>query len=90
MTRHLSPTSPGHEQTWHWPRSATGEIAGAQDALRPILDLQPDQRIGGTIPSVLRVAHAIQVPALAGAAETETVQGEIEEFVRRRPSVLPR
>lgn len=66
-----------------------GEVAGAHEALRPILDLPPEQRIGGIIPSVLRVAHAVQTPALSGSAEVEAMQGEIEEFARRRPPVLP-
>lgn len=57
-----------------------GEISGAADVLRPVLELEPSQRINGIVSSLDRVHRS-----LSSAADSPTVtelRSEIEAFTR--------
>jgi len=57
-----------------------GEVEGASEALRPVLDLPADQRINGIIASVRRV-HTTVTGAARSSAGTQ-LQEQIEVFMR--------
>lgn len=70
-------------------RAARGQFDGAREALDPVLDLEPAQRINGVRVSVQRVYE--NLPAAGGAPQIATgLRTEIEEFSRTRPAALPR
>lgn len=69
-------------------RVRRGQIDGAREALRPVLDLPPDQRIGGIVPSAMRVNIALREPELAGPL-AQDLREEIEVFARHRALSLP-
>jgi tetratricopeptide (TPR) repeat protein len=57
-----------------------GELAGARDALDPVLGLDPDCRIGGIVTSANRVHQALRAPRFSEAAEAKDLRDEIEVF----------
>lgn len=68
-------------------RIARGEIDGASEAVRPVLQLPSSQRIGGIIKSVQHVHNALsKAPDSEAAGE---LQEEIEAFTRTPMRVLP-
>src|SRR5262249_48919666 len=69
-------------------RIASREIAGAHEALAPVLDLPPEQRINGIVQSAQRAPRAITAAGLASAATTLT--SAIEDFTRTPLNALPR
>ena len=56
-------------------------MAGAIEAIRPVLDLSPDQRIHGIASSVGRVHDAL-VRARLTSVEAVELQEEAEDFQR--------
>ena len=69
-------------------RIAAGDLAGAEEALAPVLDLVPEQRINGIVSSAHRVHRAITSAGLAGDA-AELIE-RIEDFTRTPLAALPR
>jgi hypothetical protein len=61
-------------------RATGGDLEGAAQALRPVLDLPPDQRIGGVVSSVMRVHAVLRSPRLRGAPISRDTQLEIEAY----------
>ncbi|GIH69144.1 hypothetical protein Mth01_13970 [Sphaerimonospora thailandensis] len=68
-----------------------GDVDGAVEALRPVLDLPSDQRIGGIVSSTMRVHTALRMPQYRNAAAARDLQREIE-FYSQTPAAaaLPR
>lgn len=60
-------------------RVRAGEVDGALEAMRPVLDLAPERRITGIVQSATRVHDAA---ARLGSAVSRTLTGEIEAFTR--------
>lgn len=69
-------------------RIAQGEIEGAGDALAPVLELVPEQKINGIVASVQRVHHALR-NSEPGRVQRE-LQEAIEVFCRSPLAALPR
>jgi hypothetical protein len=69
-------------------RIASRDIEGAQDALAPVLDLAPEQRINGIVHSVQRVHQAVTRAGLADDAH-DLIE-HIEDFTHTPLSALPR
>ncbi|MET7282362.1 hypothetical protein ABZS29_29305 [Kribbella sp. NPDC005582] len=61
-------------------RVMLGEIAGAAEALRPVLELPPERRIAGILDSVARVQRALTAPHLRLSGEAVDLRNEIESF----------
>jgi hypothetical protein len=70
-------------------RVISGEIAGAKEALAPLLALEPERRIGGIITSAGRVHHALRDRTFIGSAEAGSLREEIETFSRVPAAALP-
>ncbi len=60
------------------------------DALQPVLELPPEQRIHGIVTSALRVHGALRDPRFAGSPRARRIQEEIEAFCQAPVSALPR
>jgi hypothetical protein len=72
-------------------RANRGDLDGAAEALRPVLSLPSDQRIGGIIASVMRVHAALREASHRTAPISRTMQLEIESYCQVPASaVLPR
>jgi tetratricopeptide (TPR) repeat protein len=65
-----------------------GELAGAKDALGPVLALEPDRRIGGILASANRVHQALREARFARAQEATDLREEIESFSTRSAARL--
>jgi hypothetical protein len=65
------------------------EIDGAQEALAPLLALEPERRIGGIVTSAGRVHHALRDRRHAGSAVARGLREEIESFCRVPAAALP-
>lgn len=65
-----------------------GELAGAKDALAPVLALEPDRRIGGILASANRVHQALREARFARAQEATDLREEIESFSTRSAARL--
>jgi hypothetical protein len=61
-------------------RIARGELEGAAEAVRPVLDLPPEQRMNGIVISLRRVHKALSRSPLA--ADGRDLQEQIEMFTR--------
>jgi hypothetical protein len=61
-------------------RLARGELEGAAEAVRPVLDLPPQQRMNGIVMSLRRVHKALSQSPLA--ADGRELQERIETFTR--------
>jgi hypothetical protein len=68
-------------------RIALGEIAGAREAIAPVLELPAEQRIRGIISSVQHVHTALRRPELPPAGQE--LQEEIEVFAKTPLRALP-
>jgi hypothetical protein len=71
-------------------RIALGEIEGAAEALRPVLDLPVEQRMFGVISSAQRVHSALHAEALRDGSAITSLREEIEAFTANPTSVLIR
>ena len=69
-------------------RVAARDVEGAEDALSPVLDLTPDQRINGIVHSAQRVHQALIRAGLAEDAR-ELIE-QIEDFTHTPLKALPR
>ncbi|MFF3671605.1 hypothetical protein [Microtetraspora malaysiensis] len=68
-----------------------GDLDGAADALRPVLDLPASQRIGGILSSLMRVHTALRAPSNRTAVVARDLQLEIESYSQMPASAaLPR
>jgi tetratricopeptide (TPR) repeat protein len=71
-------------------RVRAGRLDGLDEALRPVLDLPPEQRIHGVLTSVRQVHAALRDPRWLDAPETRQIIGEIEAFIATPAAALPR
>jgi hypothetical protein len=68
-----------------------GELEGAQEALRSVLGLPPERRIGGILASVLRVHGAVRNHGYGGSVTGRDLQQEIEGYCQvTATAALPR
>ncbi|KAB7845674.1 hypothetical protein FRZ00_13665 [Streptomyces mobaraensis] len=70
-------------------RLYSGEIDGAAEAVRPVLDLAPAHRNRGIVVSVDRVGAALLHGPVRGATAARDLRAEIEAYSPNRPA-LPR
>ncbi|MGA5129912.1 hypothetical protein ACPCTO_08915 [Streptomyces olivoreticuli] len=61
-------------------RIVTGSLDGAADAVRPVLDLPPDQRNAGIIISTQRVHGALRTTPVRSSPQARQLRAEIELF----------
>jgi tetratricopeptide (TPR) repeat protein len=61
-------------------RVNSGDLEGAAQSLRPVLDLAPEQRIGGVVTSVMRVHEALRNPDYRSVPLARDTQQEIETY----------
>ncbi|WP_253915823.1 hypothetical protein [Streptomyces sp. NRRL S-31] len=66
-----------------------GDVEGAAEAIRPVLDLPASHRNNGIIVSAMRVRHALMSSPARTAVAARDLGAEIEAFPRARPA-LPR
>ncbi|MFF7360035.1 hypothetical protein [Streptomyces sp. NPDC008125] len=71
-------------------RIARGEIEGAIEAVRPVLDLPVEQRNFGITSSVQRVHAALHASGRRTVGAVADLRGEIEAFTATPTSVLVR
>ncbi|WP_286988343.1 hypothetical protein [Thermomonospora sp. CIF 1] len=71
-------------------RVNTGDLDGAAAALRPVLELPPDRRIGGIVASVMRVHSALGAPAYRAAKIARDTQQAIEAYTQVPAAALSR
>ncbi|MFI9269407.1 hypothetical protein ACIGXM_01585 [Kitasatospora sp. NPDC052896] len=71
-------------------RIALGEIEGAAEAVRPVLDLPIEQRMFGIISSAQRVHSALHAEGRRGGHAITSLREEIEAFTATPTSVLIR
>ncbi|TCJ32431.1 helix-turn-helix transcriptional regulator [Parafrankia sp. BMG5.11] len=71
-------------------RIARGDLDGAADAIVPVLDLVPEQRINGVVHSVQRLHRAIASSSLGVDPAARDLQEEIETFTRTPAALLQR
>ncbi|MEU9376543.1 hypothetical protein AB0D94_22600 [Streptomyces sp. NPDC048255] len=69
-------------------RIQMGELEGATEAVSPVLDLAPEQRINGIVNATQRVHRALRDSPLA--EEASGLQEQIEAFTRTPLKSLPR
>ncbi|MER7578183.1 hypothetical protein [Streptomyces sp. NPDC126514] len=69
-------------------RISLGDLEGAEDAVSPTLDLEPENRINGIVHSAMRVHKALSRSTLA--APSNELQERIEMFTRAPLKALPR
>jgi hypothetical protein len=70
-------------------RLFAGDLDGAADAIRPVLDLAPSHRNNGIVVSAMRVKNALTRSRAQTAIVARDLQAEIESFSTGRPA-LPR
>ncbi|MGW2911273.1 hypothetical protein ACWC9X_12585 [Streptomyces asoensis] len=70
-------------------RLVSGDVDGAADALRPVLDLPASHRNNGIIVSAMRVRHALTGGPTRTSVVARDLRAEIEAFPASRPA-LPR
>nr|WP_239382335.1 XRE family transcriptional regulator [Frankia sp. CIT1] len=63
-----------------WARLTGGNLEGAAESLRPVLDLPADQRIAGIIASVNRIHTALRSGPAGETTAARDLQQEIEAF----------
>lgn len=71
-------------------RIGSGELGGAAEAIRPVLDLPPAQRNHGIIVSARRVQDALSGPETRTARLSKDLRTEIEVFSSAPTPSLPR
>lgn len=57
-----------------------GELDGAREALLPVLDLTPSERVGGILVNVSRLCNAVNDQRYAGSVEAMELREELESF----------
>ncbi|MFG2227684.1 hypothetical protein [Streptomyces sp. NPDC048644] len=70
-------------------RLHSGELEGAAEAVRPVLDLPPTRRNRGIVLSATRVGAALMKSTAQDATAARDLRGEIEAYESNR-LVLPR
>ncbi|MGW2856945.1 hypothetical protein ACWDAZ_35170 [Streptomyces sp. NPDC001215] len=70
-------------------RLSSGDLEGAADAIRPVLDLPVTHRNNGIVVSALRVRQALMSSPTRTAVVARDLRAEIEAFPASRPA-LPR
>jgi hypothetical protein len=70
-------------------RARAGNLEGAREAVSPVLDLPPAQRIHGVVSSVLDLHRSVTARA-AGTPLASDLQEEIETYCRTPAAALPR
>ncbi|MFD5469495.1 hypothetical protein [Streptomyces sp. NPDC127105] len=70
-------------------RLFSGDVEGAADAIRPVLDLPASHRNNGIIVSAMRVRQAVMSSPVRSAVAAQDLRAEIEAFPAGRPA-LPR
>ncbi|WP_244235816.1 hypothetical protein [Micromonospora inaquosa] len=70
-------------------RVNAGHVDGAQQALAPVLALEPDRRIGGILTSATRVHQALRSRHHANSPVARHLREEIEAFCRVPAAALP-
>jgi hypothetical protein len=70
-------------------RLFSGDLEGAAEAIRPVLDLPASYRNNGIVVSALRVRQALIASPARNAATGRDLRAEIEAFPTNRPA-LPR
>lgn len=70
-------------------RVIAGQIDGAHEALAPVLELEPERRIGGIVTSANRVHHALRGGSHANSPVARNLREEIEAFCRLPAAALP-
>ncbi|MEV7866913.1 hypothetical protein AB0P17_12575 [Streptomyces sp. NPDC088124] len=71
-------------------RLYAGDLEGAAEAVRPVLDLSPAHRNAGIIDSVQRVWSSLHKGPSHDAVTARELREEISAFSRNRPRPLPR
>jgi hypothetical protein len=71
-------------------RIAAGDVEGAAEAARPVLDLPPEKRPAGVILSAQRVHHALNTGVHRAATTARDLRAEIEAFATASARALPR
>ncbi|WP_374538002.1 hypothetical protein [Micromonospora aurantiaca (nom. illeg.)] len=70
-------------------RVNAGQVDGAQEALAPVLELEPERRIGGILTSANRVHQALRGRHHAHSQVARNLREEIEAFCRVPAAALP-
>lgn len=70
-------------------RVTAGELDGAREALTPVLDLEPERRIGGIIASAARVHDALRGRSYAASPAARSLREQIETFCQVPAAALP-
>jgi ATP/maltotriose-dependent transcriptional regulator MalT len=70
-------------------RAYRGELDGARETLRPVLDLPPARRVRVVVTSALRVHTALRDPRYRGSPAATETQQEIEAFCQVPSAALP-
>ncbi|WP_232788948.1 hypothetical protein [Streptomyces odonnellii] len=70
-------------------RLFSGDVEGAAEAIRPVLDLPPSHRNNGIVVSAMRVRQALTSNPAHTAVVARDLRAEIEAFPAHRPA-LPR
>ncbi|MGV9509319.1 hypothetical protein ACWDQZ_27340 [Streptomyces tendae] len=65
----------------------SGEVDGAAQAIRPVLELPPTFRNNGIVMSAQRVRHALMTSSVRTAAAARDLREEIAVYAPRRPSL---
>ncbi|OKJ90964.1 hypothetical protein AMK31_04045 [Streptomyces sp. TSRI0107] len=68
-------------------RLFSGDLDGAADAIRPVLELPPSHRNNGIVVSTMRVKSALTSSPARSAVTARDLRAEIEAFPTSRPSV---
>ncbi|MEU1693524.1 hypothetical protein ABZ590_19135 [Streptomyces hirsutus] len=64
-----------------------GDLDGAAEAIRPVLDLSASHRNAGIVMSAMRVRHALMSSPAQGAVVARDLRAEIEAFPASRPAL---
>lgn len=70
-------------------RVTDGELDGAREALTPVLDLEPERRIGGIVASAARVHDALRARPYAASPAARSLREQIEAFCQVPAAALP-
>jgi hypothetical protein len=70
-------------------RATDGELDGAQAALAPVLNLEPERRIGGIVASAARVHDALRARTYAASPAARDFREQIETFCQVPAAALP-
>ncbi|MFE3828410.1 hypothetical protein [Streptomyces sp. NPDC059092] len=71
-------------------RLYAGDLEGAAEAVRPVLDLPPNQRNAGIVGSLQRLGTSLHKGPLRNAVTARELCERIAAFSRHRPLFLPR